>query len=36
MKFALIYQAQFGPVAHAEVMESIRLFGKQVIPYFRG
>jgi hypothetical protein len=27
-------QAVLGPVTDAEVMESIRLFGKQVIPYF--
>ena len=31
----LMFNLQLGPVAHAEVMESIRLFGKQVIPYFR-
>ena len=31
----LMFNFQLGPVAHAEVMESIRLFGKQVIPYFR-
>ena len=30
----LMFNFQLGPVAHAEVMESIRLFGKQVIPYF--
>jgi hypothetical protein len=32
----LMFNVHVGPVAHAEVMESIRLFGKQVIPYFRG
>jgi alkanesulfonate monooxygenase SsuD/methylene tetrahydromethanopterin reductase-like flavin-dependent oxidoreductase (luciferase family) len=30
----LMFNFQLGPVSHAEVMESIRLFGKQVIPYF--
>ena len=29
-----MFNFQLGPVAHTEVME-IRLFGKQVIPYFR-
>jgi hypothetical protein len=34
----LMFNFQLGPVAqaHAEVMESIRLFGTQVIPYCRG
>jgi alkanesulfonate monooxygenase SsuD/methylene tetrahydromethanopterin reductase-like flavin-dependent oxidoreductase (luciferase family) len=31
----LMFNFQLGPVAHQEVMESIRLFGKHVIPYFR-
>jgi alkanesulfonate monooxygenase SsuD/methylene tetrahydromethanopterin reductase-like flavin-dependent oxidoreductase (luciferase family) len=31
----LMFNFQLGPVAHTEVMESIRLFGQQVIPYFR-
>jgi hypothetical protein len=31
----LMFNFQLCPVAHAEVMESIRLFGKQVIPYCR-
>jgi hypothetical protein len=30
-----MFNFQLGPVAHTEVMESIRLFGQQVIPYFR-
>jgi alkanesulfonate monooxygenase SsuD/methylene tetrahydromethanopterin reductase-like flavin-dependent oxidoreductase (luciferase family) len=30
----LMFNFQLGPVTDAEVMESIRLFGKQVIPYF--
>jgi alkanesulfonate monooxygenase SsuD/methylene tetrahydromethanopterin reductase-like flavin-dependent oxidoreductase (luciferase family) len=30
----LMFNFQLGPVTHAEVMESIRLFGKQVIPCF--
>jgi alkanesulfonate monooxygenase SsuD/methylene tetrahydromethanopterin reductase-like flavin-dependent oxidoreductase (luciferase family) len=32
----LMFNFQLGPVAHAEVMESIRLFGKQVMPFFKG
>jgi hypothetical protein len=31
-----MFNFQVGPVAHAQVMGSIRLFGTQVIPYFRG
>jgi hypothetical protein len=31
----LMFNFQLAPVAHTEVMESIRMFGKQVIPYFR-
>jgi hypothetical protein len=30
----LMFNFQLGPVTHAEVMQSIRLFGTQVIPYF--
>ena len=26
---------QVGPVTHEEVMESLRLFGKYIIPHFR-
>jgi alkanesulfonate monooxygenase SsuD/methylene tetrahydromethanopterin reductase-like flavin-dependent oxidoreductase (luciferase family) len=26
---------QVGPVTHEEVMESLRLFGKYIIPYFK-
>ena len=26
---------QVGPVSHQEVMESLRLFGKYIIPHFR-
>jgi alkanesulfonate monooxygenase SsuD/methylene tetrahydromethanopterin reductase-like flavin-dependent oxidoreductase (luciferase family) len=31
----LMFNFQLGPVAHEEVMESIRLFGKHIIPSFR-
>lgn len=31
----LMFNFQLGPVTHQEVMTSIRLFGTQVIPYFR-
>ena len=31
----LMFNFQLGPVAHEEVMESIRLFGKYVIPAYR-
>jgi hypothetical protein len=31
----LMFDFQPGPVADAEVIESIRLFGKQMIPHFR-
>jgi alkanesulfonate monooxygenase SsuD/methylene tetrahydromethanopterin reductase-like flavin-dependent oxidoreductase (luciferase family) len=31
----LMFNFQLGPVQHQEVMNSIRLFGEQVIPFFR-
>jgi hypothetical protein len=31
----LMFNFQLGPVRHDEVMESVRLFGKEVIPFFK-
>jgi hypothetical protein len=37
MKFALMYEIEMpGRVPHPKTMESIKLFGKYVIPYFKG
>jgi hypothetical protein len=31
----LMFNFQLGPVTHGEVMDSIRLFGTHVMPFFR-